>query len=100
MTLSILQKKLDNLGFETKLTNNILLASAEYGENFAVEITVDSGGGAKVVKKTRENLENDSLVFKKKKIPIVCENISTETFRVQIDSLKDFEELEKEIMKA
>ncbi len=97
MTLSTFQKKLDNLGFETVISDNVLQAARENGANLAIEITVDSGGEVKVVKKKRSNKKTRPWKFKGTNVPIVCENLSTETFRVLVDSPDDFDLLEKEI---
>ncbi len=96
MNLNNLQKSLESSGYEVVISDKVLQAAKETGDA-AVEMAVDSGGGAKIVVKRRSKEETGSWKYKGKKIPIVCEKLSTKTFRVQLESEKDLELIEKQI---
>lgn len=99
MTLSTFQIKLDSLGFETVLSDNVLQGSRERG-NLAVEVSIDSGGEVLLVKKTLSNQETRAFKFKKRSIPIVCESMDIETIRVHLDYPEDFDTIEKNFLRA
>lgn len=89
MTLSTLQKKLNDLGFETVLADNALQAARETG-NEAVEITIDSGGGCLVIQKQKMKTKSGKLKFKGNEVTVFNEKLSTRIFRVQLESENDF----------
>lgn len=94
MNLKTVKMLLEGSGFETELSDNSLLAEKEQGDT-AWEVTIDTGGGLLAVKKKKTFLKNEEFVFKNKVIPIVCESVITETFRVQLENEKDFQTIEK-----
>lgn len=99
MILSTLQTRLENLGFEVVVSDNVLQAAREDGER-AIEITIDSGGGVLVVKKDKDSGKNKEFKFKGRVVPIVCEILETQTFRAQLESPSDFREIEKFLKEA
>ncbi len=96
MTLLMLQTELSNKGFETTISDNILQASLEMGD-LALEITIDNGGEALVVKKLKTPSKNKEFKYKGQVVPIVCEIMTSEMFRVKLENVSDLEIIEKEI---
>ena len=85
MTLETIKQLFEDDGFDTSLNDGVVEASKEFGE-ISTEITIDNGGGCKVVKKKIINNDKIEIRLVDQNVPVVHNLVDSKIFRIQIDS--------------
>lgn len=98
MDFKQLETTLENKGFDTAIKDGVLAASKERGDS-ALEITIDSGGGCLVKKKTVSKSGSKTVQMFSRGVRVSVKEQKTAQFRTYVGIPADLDEILKALEK-